>query len=162
MTDGDGRLKEGRGRMKLRYFLLACVVALGGLGWMLFLRAPTGAEVDVNGIAWPGTPAGRWAKDYIEAFNADEEGALRQFIEEHYSEQALKRTSLEEELSAHQRTKKISGKLGMHSVHPDGDYAVDVIARWRLGWANFRIDLEPNPPHDPISVVARPTLAPDD
>ena len=43
MTDVDGRLKEGRGRRKLRYFLLAGAVALGGLGCLLFLRAPTDA-----------------------------------------------------------------------------------------------------------------------
>ncbi|MHC4695927.1 MAG: hypothetical protein ACYTFA_04190, partial [Planctomycetota bacterium] len=105
--------------MKLRYFLLAGIVAVGGLGWLLLFRAPIDAEVDVNGIAWPATPAGYWAKDYIEAFNADEKDALRQFIKEHYSERALKRTPLEEELSTHQNIKMILGRLGVHSVNSD-------------------------------------------
>jgi len=103
---------------------------------------------------WPDTYAGRWAKAYLKAYNdADAKGAMRRFIQEHYSEVALQKNPLGQELAGHLQLRKVAGKVRVHTASAIGEFGVDAVANAEnLGWVKFRFLFSPDPPHDPTRI----------
>lgn len=116
----------------------------------------------IKKVDWPDTYAARWAKAFFEAYAEEGKHALRRFVKEHYSDEYLKKTSIEEELNKHLQLKRLAGKLTVHSAIADGDFNVDIVARSELfGWMKFQFKLSPNTLHDPISISGGPTSPPE-
>jgi CubicO group peptidase (beta-lactamase class C family) len=112
-------------------------------------------------IEWPDTYAGRYAKEFFEAYNEEGKDALRRFIEEYHSETYLKENPVEDELAHHLQLRNLAGRLDIQSVRAEGDFSIEVIARSKLfGWAKFEIGLSPDSPHDPIKFTGGPTSPP--
>jgi hypothetical protein len=101
----------------------------------------TGRQID-----WPDTPAGRKAKAY---FGVDDTGdVLRQFVKKHFSEAVFKEQSLDAVFEFHSRMRSQAGKVNVHSVSADGDFAVEVSLKTeKSGWARLRIEVSPEPPY---------------
>jgi hypothetical protein len=83
MTDG------GR-KMNVRCLPAGGMIALLGAAWAPSACAQNGREQEAEQVAWPDTRAGRFAKAFFDAHNADGEDALRQFIKQNYSGDSLK------------------------------------------------------------------------
>jgi CubicO group peptidase (beta-lactamase class C family) len=99
---------------------------------------------------WPDTYAGRWAKAYFPAFNAEGKEALRTFIAEHYSDSI---EDVEAELAGHLLIRSVTGTVSVHSGEADGEYSIDAIVdSANLGWVRFRFTFSPDPPHDPTGI----------
>lgn len=152
---------EGEKKMKKLLLILLCQVAILLAASAESRGVEALAETGEERVEWPQTRAARFAKAFFEAYNTEGKNALERFVKEHYSEEYLKETPLEEELASHLQLKKFAGKLAVHSVSSDGD-KVDIIARSELfGWMKFQIQLSSEPPHDPTSFSGRPTSAPE-
>jgi CubicO group peptidase (beta-lactamase class C family) len=152
--------------MNARLPLLASVTILALVAWPTFAPAQTDADPGLNQVNWPDTPAGRWAKAYFEAYNADGGDALRPFIKEHFSEGYLSETPVEEVVEGFFKTRGMIHKLEPHSATPDGDFNVDVIARAvvnskPIAWLKITIQLSPEAPHDVINMLMGPAPAPE-
>lgn len=113
-------------------------------------RSQNSVGGDVKQIGWPDTYAGHWAEAFFKAYNTDGTDALRQFIKEYYSEDYLKETPVEEEMTAGPLTiRNMVGKIIIHSAEADGDYIVAAIGKTEnVGWVKYKIELAPDPPHD--------------
>lgn len=97
-------------------------------------------------VDWPDTPAGRKANAY---FAVDDAGdALRRFIREHFSKSVLKEQSLDGVFEFHSRMRSGYGKVKVHLVRSDGDYAVEVsFTTERTGRERIRMAVSPEPPY---------------
>lgn len=119
-------------------------------------------ESEDKQVDWPDTYAARWGKAFFEAYNKGEKDALRRFVREHYSDEYLRKTPIEEELNKHLQLKRLAGKLTVHTVSADDDFAVDIVACSELlGWMKFQFKLSPKPLHDPVSISGGPTSPPE-
>ncbi len=148
-------------RLPLRVGLtaVAFVTLAGGT------RAQTDANRGDNDSVWPDTLAGRWAKEFLEAYHAEGEGSLERFLNTHYSDAYESRVK---ELADLRLQKSAVPEFRVHAVNADGEYAVTVTAEAVLrggkvfGWASIEIELSPDPPHDPIVLRFGPGTAPGD
>jgi len=146
--------------MKGRFLWAVGVIALFCAALAPLARAHTYASSEPQSVDWPETSAARFARGYFEAFNADSDDVLRQFIKQNLSEAALKEKPLDQRMGIHLGLRKMAGKLAVNSVSVEGDVVVIVIARAKLGWARFRITLSPEPPHYLAEFEVRPTSSP--
>ena len=87
----------------MRLFILAAIAVLV-VPTLLFAAQPAKAQL-------PDTPAGRLVAGYIEAFNSDDAGALRAFLEANLSAGALAQRPVEQRLKALQQIKSDVGTL---------------------------------------------------
>lgn len=148
--------------MKARSSVLLRLMMLSGLTCAPLAWAQTGAEPELERVVWPDTPAGRWAKAYVEAYNTSGRDALPRFVKEYFSEAYLRENPLEKVVSDHFQTRGMLNKLDVHSVRADGDFVVSVIVSARpYGWTEFRIELSPEPPHDITNLRIGPAPEPD-
>lgn len=116
-----------------------------------------------NKVDWPESYASSWAQAFFNAFNSENEGAMRSFIEARYSEAALKKEPFDEVLAAYRHYQKMLGKLHVHSTRGRGEYAIEVIAKSdAFGWVKIPIALSSDPPHDLTEMKPALTSAPDD
>jgi CubicO group peptidase (beta-lactamase class C family) len=135
--------------------VLAVVTLAGGM------LAQTDTNPVNKGVAWPDTRAGRWAKEYVEAYNTPGKDSLRHFVKEHFSDSYLRENPLEKVVSDHFQTRGMLNKLEVSSVTAEGDFIVGVIVPAKPhGWAEFRIELSPKPPHDITNLRIGPTPEP--
>ena len=135
--------------------VLAVVALAGGA------RAQTDTNSGNKEVAWPDTRAGHWAKAYVEAYNTPGKDSLRRFVREHFSDSYLRENPLERVVSDHFQTRGMLNKLEVHSVTVEGEFIVRVIVPARPhGWAAFRIELSPKPPHDITNLRIGPAPEP--
>jgi hypothetical protein len=148
--------------MNVRFPLLVTVMALTAVVWGPSVRAQFDSDGNVKRVDWPDTYAGRWGKAFFEAYSADGEDALRRFIKEHYSEEYLKEPTIEQELAnGPLMLRGVVGKTPVHSARADGDFTIDALVKTeRFGWARFRIELSPEPPHELIGMGPYSTAPP--
>lgn len=123
------------------------------------IEANPNAERQVD---WPDTYGGRWGKAFFKAYNAEGTDALRRFIKEHYSEEYLKETPIEQELAnGPLMLRGVVGRIAVHSASAQGDFKIEAIVETgKFGWAKFRIELSPEPPHDLIGMGPYATTRP--
>lgn len=148
--------------MNRRRLLLTGLMACYGLAWAPFALAQPGTDASAKQVEWPDTYAGRWGQAFFEAYNTAGEGALRRFIKDHYSEAYLKETPLEQELRAGPlMLRAVVGTILVHSARANGDFTIEAIVKTeKLGWAKFRIELSPKPPHDLVGMGPYSTAPP--
>jgi CubicO group peptidase (beta-lactamase class C family) len=124
-------------------------------------RAQTDTNCGNEEVAWPDTQAGRWAKAYVEAYNTPGKHSLRRFVKEYFSEVYLRKNPVEKVVSDHFQTRGMLNELDVHSVRADGDFVVSVIVPAKpYGWAEFRVELSPEPPHDSTNLRIGPAPEP--
>jgi CubicO group peptidase (beta-lactamase class C family) len=148
-------------RMNIRPSLLVGVTLLAVVVFVCGTRAQTNTNPGNKEVAWPDTRAGRWAKAYVEAYNAPGKDPLRRFVKEYFSEVYLWKNPVEKVVSDHFQTRGMLKELDVHSVCTDGDFVVSVIVPAEpYGWAEFRIELSPEAPHDITNLRIGPTFEP--
>ena len=146
-----------RNYLRIGLLMAFAIIARETVAW-----AHNPSDGGVEQVAWPDTPAGRWARAYVEAYNTPGRDGLRRFVKEYFSEAYLRENPLEKVVSDHFQTRGMLNKLDVHSVRADGDFVVSVIVPAKpYGWAEFRIELSPEPPHDSIDLRIGPTPPPD-
>ncbi len=139
------------------------MTALAVVTWAPFARAQIEANPDAERrVDWPNTHAGRFGEAFFEAYNADGEDALRRFIKEHYSKEYLKETPIEQELAnGPLMLRRVVGRMAVHSASAQGDFTIEAIVHTeKYGWAKFRIELSPEPPHDLVGMGPYATAPP--
>ncbi len=67
-------------------------------------------------IALPDTPAGKMAKAFFEAFNADGDEAMREFTEKYRTKAALQRVSLDDRMAQHGQIKGMLQQLEVRQI----------------------------------------------
>ncbi len=145
--------------VRFRQLMIMTALAVGALAGGT--RAQTATEPDNKEVTWPDTRAGRWAKAYVEAYNTPGKDSLRRFVKEHFSDSYLRDNPLETVVSDHFQTRGMLNKLEVRSVTADGDFIVGVIVPAKpYGWAEFRIELSPKPPHDITNLRIGPAPEP--
>jgi CubicO group peptidase (beta-lactamase class C family) len=162
MKNRDGKMMDEDGRMNVRSLLFTGLIALSVAAWAPFAWGQTGANPGAKQVDWPATHAGRWGEAFFEAYNADAEDALRGFIKEHYSEEYLKETPIEQELAnGPLMLRGVVGRVAVHSASAEGDFKIEAVVKTeKFGWAKFRIELSPEPPHDLIGMGPYATARP--
>ncbi|MHC4698376.1 MAG: serine hydrolase domain-containing protein [Planctomycetota bacterium] len=141
------------------------LIGVAGLA-LVALAGDTRVQSDTeptNGmVEWPDTLAGHWVREFLEAYHAQQEGALKRFVNTHYSETYDR----ERELADLRMQRGAVPEFRVHAVRADGEYAVTVTAEAVLpggkvfGWASIEIKLSREPPHDPIVRKFGPGTAP--
>ena len=101
--------------------LAESVIALFGVAWAPSANAQTGAKPEGMEIVWPNTPAGQWAKAYVEAYNAPGRDASRRFVKEYFSEAYLRENPLEKVVSDMQSASTPESKKVDVRVYPAED-----------------------------------------
>jgi D-alanyl-D-alanine carboxypeptidase len=148
--------------MSKRCLSAMCMVMLLGAGPLLLARPNEGAAPAKPEVTWPDTPAGRWLKAYVEAYNTPGREALRQFVKDHFSEAYLREHPLEQVVSDHFQTRGMLSRLDVHSVRADGEFIAALVVEAKpYGWAEFRVELSPEPPHQSVDLRIGPTDPPD-
>ena len=99
---------------------------------------------------WPDTMAGRWMRDFMAAVNDEDDAAMRRFILDHYSDQYLAETPIEELLARLLAMKREMPPIEAGSVASTGEYSVSMVVHHLLFGVFFKLTLElaPEPPHD--------------
>ena len=147
--------------MSVRPPLLVGVTVLAAVALAGGTRAQPDANPGNKEAAWPDTRAGRWAKAYVEAYNTPGKDSLQRFVKEYFSEAYLRKNPVEKVVSDHFQTRGMLNELHVYSVRADGDFVVSVIVPAKpYGWAEFRIELSPEPPHDITNLRIGPAPAP--
>lgn len=148
--------------MHKRFVVSVVVIAVTGALWVAFARAQTRVEAQAKPVEWPETPAGRWAKAYVEAYNTPGEGAVYEFVTDHFSKVDLRETSVKEVVAKYFQPRQMGLKrLEVRSVRTDGDFVAAVVAPAKpYGWIEFRFELSPEPPHSILGLKIGPTRPP--
>jgi CubicO group peptidase (beta-lactamase class C family) len=98
-------------------------------------------------VKFPDTSAGRLVAAYIEAFNGDDAGALRGFIEANFSAGALAQLPVEQRMKSLQRIKGDVGALEPAKIVEAREDALTIIARGSKGpWLEISFALDPDAP----------------
>jgi hypothetical protein len=136
------------------YLRIGLLLALAITAQEPLVWAQGSSDVGASQIDWPDTPAGRWGEAFFEAFNAEGDDALRQFIKGYYSEAYLKEHPLENELATFRQARMILvGGARAVAVEGDGDFVVVVTVESSvLGRIGLRIELSSSPPHDLVNM----------
>jgi D-alanyl-D-alanine carboxypeptidase len=134
-----------------------CTLASALLG---VARQPCAGE---GGVALPETAAGRRATAYFQAFNVDDEGAIRQFFEQNIAAASLEARPVDERLAVHRRLKGDLGTLTPVKIASAADDALTVIAHSSTDkWVQLGFDLEKEAPHGIVAIGARLLAEPPD
>jgi CubicO group peptidase (beta-lactamase class C family) len=148
-------------RKSVRPLLIVVVTVLAVIALAGGTRAQTSNNPGNREVAWPDTWAGRWAKAYVEAYNTPGKDSLRRFVKKYFSKAYLRENPLEKVVSDHFQTRNMLNKLEVRSVRTEGDFIVGVIVPAKPhGWAEFRIELSPKPPHDITNLTIGPAPEP--
>lgn len=107
--------------------------------------------------------AGRCAKAYIEAFNSEDDEALRQLYSRFKSPASLKEEPIEKRLSAIRMAKQMFGKLKIVTVKTNSDFNVEVTAKpGKINmWLRIQIIMEEEQPHFNASMAMGPCAPPE-
>lgn len=108
--------------------------------------------------------AGRCAIEYIEAFNAKGDDALRRFYTEYKSPEALKQRPVETRLLGIGKARQMLGKLRMATFKVNSDLDVEIIAKTTAAdmWFSVRVQMEENQPNINASIRLGPSQPPSD
>lgn len=148
--------------MSIRILFLTGLIGLPGVTSTAFAGPQTSADVSFRQVDWPDTPAGRWAKAYVDAYNTPGENALREFVTNHFSEAELRETPVNEIVAEYFQPRHMGlERLEVHSVRTDGDFVAAVVAPAKpYGWIEFRFELSPEPPYDITNLNIGPAPQP--
>jgi len=129
----------GKGTFAMRSFVLAAIAVLV-LPAMLF--AAESAEVK-----FPDTAAGRLVAAYVEAFNSDEGGDLRAFLEANLSPGAIAQRPVEQRMKSLEQLKANVGTLTVMKISEAREDALAIIARGSKGsWLEISCAFEKDAP----------------
>lgn len=126
-----------------------CVVIalLLSLGLHPLPAAP--AVLEESGLVLPGTPAGRCAASYFEAFNSGDETRVRRYLAEFYPASDPAESSIDKRLGQYRRLRELWGDLKPVRVSESTNLQVTmlVLAASADGGLVFRFRLGEDPPH---------------
>jgi CubicO group peptidase (beta-lactamase class C family) len=98
-------------------------------------------------IVYPDTPAGKLVAAYIEAFNSDDAGALRAFLEANLSPGAIAQRPVAQRLAALRKLQEDAGKLEPAKIVESRDGILTIVARGSKGsWLEIGFAFEPEAP----------------
>ncbi len=123
----------------MRWFVLAVIVILV-LPALLFAEEPAKAQ-------FPDTPAGEIVAAYFEAFNSDDPGAMRAFLEANLSSGALAQRPVEQRLAALRQIRAENGTLEPVKIVEAREDALTIVARGsKDAWLEISFAFEKDPP----------------
>lgn len=113
---------------------------------------------------FPGTPAGRTAKAFIDAFNSGDEETMRNYSENHRSKSALESRSMEERLGQYGELYSGMGKLDVRRIEPHDELNVTVTVKPERGYSGLAMTFqcETAAPNKLEEVRITPTFLEDD
>lgn len=127
---------------------LVCLVTL-----VLTLGAAPGSRMTSQQIAFPGTPAGRSASAWFDAFNSGHEASMRAFFEAHLSAPALARRAMDDRLALYRDMHGDHGRLTPVTVLASDPLHMSVVASDVHGdRLTLSFDCEPEPPNGLLGV----------
>jgi D-alanyl-D-alanine carboxypeptidase len=137
-------------------------IAVSVAAAVLFLAVPLFAGEPAK-VSFPDTPAGRLVAAYIEAFNSDDAGAMRGFIDANFSPGALAQLPAEQRVTSLQRIKGDVGALEPAKVVDAREDALTIYAHGSKGkWLEIAFAFEPDAPDKMIGARFRMMNEPPD
>jgi D-alanyl-D-alanine carboxypeptidase len=137
-------------------------VAASAAAAVLFLAALLFAGEPAK-VSFPDTPAGRLVAAYLEAFNSDDAGAMRAFIDANFSPGALAQLPAERRVTSLQRIKGDVGTLEPAKIIDVREDALTIFARGSKGtWLEIGFAFEPESPGKMIGARFRMMNEPPD
>ena len=123
----------------MRSFVLAAIVALV-FPALVFAEEPAK-------VIFPATPAGRIVAAYLEAFNGDDTGGLRAFLEANLSPGAIAQRPVEQRLKGLRQMKNDIGALVPMKIVEAREDAITVVAQGAKGsWLEISFAFEKDAP----------------
>jgi CubicO group peptidase (beta-lactamase class C family) len=130
---------------------------------LLAPRALESAEISAEELRGHG-PLANAAADYLEAFNANDPAALREFLGSARDEESLRRTPVEARLARQQQFREMLGPLSVRAIERSEPAALELIVHAQTLDSFFQLSFEASS-LDPLKIGSmgmRPALAPRD
>lgn len=146
----------------MSYRLPVWVVALAAVVAAAGARQESGPAEEPS-FAFPGSPVGRAAEEYLAAYNGLDGERVRGFIQGRFSDDFLRAVPTPQLLAFHRQCWSQLGRLAPKALlSADGDsLAVAVQSEQGAKWLRLDIDVAAQPPHKITGLTIRPSGPPE-
>jgi CubicO group peptidase (beta-lactamase class C family) len=146
--------------MKMKDAMLTRRVGLVGIVFLLMVPALITAQPTPVPVL-PDTEAGKRVAMWIAAFNTGSDVAMREYLADNLTPEAIQRQSVEERLGMFRDMRDAFGTAELRKVVKAEEGLVTVVFAIREGFVELSFEFEAQPPHRLLRIFGEPTDDPD-